>query len=62
MISAQISMVEYYKPFEKWLKSNKDKRDNPTNAVFKTLDYAHRSKFAYKKQDTFISANSNLRD
>jgi hypothetical protein len=29
MISAQISMVEYYKPFEKWLKSNKDKRDNP---------------------------------
>lgn len=33
-----------------------------TNAVFKTLDHACRSKFAYKKQDTFISANSNLRD
>ena len=31
-----------------------------TNAIFKTLDYAHRSKFAYKKQDTFISENSGL--
>ena len=29
MISAQISMVEYYKPFEKWLKSNKEKRNIP---------------------------------
>ena len=28
------------------------------NAVFKTLDHACRSKFAYKKQDTFISTNS----
>lgn len=25
-----------------------------TNAVFKTLDYAHRIKFAHKKQDTFL--------
>ena len=25
MISAQISMVEYYDPFEKWLKSHKEK-------------------------------------
>ncbi len=29
LISAQISMVEYYDPFEKWLKSNPEKRDNP---------------------------------
>lgn len=28
LISAQISMVEYYDPFEKWLKSNKEKKDN----------------------------------
>ena len=26
LISAQISMVEYYDPFEKWLKSNTEKR------------------------------------
>ena len=25
-----------------------------TNAVFKTLDYAYRSKFAHKKQDTAL--------
>lgn len=29
LISAQISMVEYYDPFEKCLKSNKEKRDIP---------------------------------
>ena len=29
LISDQISMVEYYDPFEKWLKSNKEKRDIP---------------------------------
>ena len=29
LISAQIGMVEYYDPFEKWLKSNPEKRDNP---------------------------------
>ena len=29
LISAQISMVEYYDPFEKRLKSNTEKRDNP---------------------------------
>ena len=29
LISAQISMVEYYDPFEKWLKSKPEKRDNP---------------------------------
>ena len=28
LISAQISMVEYYDPFEKWLKSNSQKKDN----------------------------------
>ena len=27
LISAQISMVEYYDPFEKWPKSNIEKRD-----------------------------------
>ena len=29
MISSQISRVEYYALFEKWLKSNKEKRDIP---------------------------------
>ncbi len=29
MISDQISMVEYYDLFEKWLKSNKEKRNIP---------------------------------
>ena len=33
-----------------------------TNAIFKTLDYAHRSKFAYKKQDTFIGEGCTLSD
>ena len=28
VISAQISMVEYYDPFEKWLKSHTTKKDN----------------------------------
>ena len=28
LISAQISMVEYYDPFEKWLKSNLKKEKN----------------------------------
>lgn len=27
-ISAQISMAEYYDPFEKWLKSHTTKKDN----------------------------------
>ena len=27
LISAQINMVEYYDPFEKWLKSNLKKKD-----------------------------------
>ena len=27
LISAQISMVEYYDPFEKWLKSNSNKQN-----------------------------------
>lgn len=29
LISAQISIVEYYDPFEKWPKSNIEKRDTP---------------------------------
>ncbi len=29
MISAQIDMVEYYDPFEKWLKSYTTPKDNP---------------------------------
>ena len=29
LISDQISMVEYYDLFEKWLKSNKEKRNIP---------------------------------
>ena len=28
LISTQISMVEYYDPFDKWLKSNGVKKDN----------------------------------
>ena len=31
LISTQISMVEYYDPFEKWLKSNSVKKDKAKN-------------------------------
>ena len=33
-----------------------------SNAVFKTLDYAHRSLSAHKEQDAFINKNSSLSD